>query len=68
MTTNYDFSSKFTLQVVLQYEETISNLITNNKEAKTKLEEEIQKLQVNFKLNQGAMREGEDESSIKPFQ
>jgi len=32
-------------QVVLQYEETISNLITNNKEAKTKLEEEIQKLQ-----------------------
>ncbi len=35
--------------MVLQYEETISNLITNNKEAKTKLEEEIQKLQVTFK-------------------
>jgi hypothetical protein len=32
-------------QVVLQYEETISNLITNNKDAKGKLEEEIHKLQ-----------------------
>jgi len=32
-------------QVVLQYEDTISNLITNNKDAKTGLEQEIKKLQ-----------------------
>merc|ERR1719285_1002210 len=32
-------------QVVLQYEDTISNLITNNKDSKTGLEQEIKKLQ-----------------------